>query len=146
MAYHCINGFLLMLIYCLTKIQQLKWFYCFGKYAKWPFSRIYLGFWYVWSEVLIFLCLYCQRFHIASHYGIEECPNQLWRNVGLSWPVFLGFHTIGTIFLLRPKDHDRKPESFPFQHTWIWNSLFNFFGVTFIFSLCFSSLTLVCDI
>jgi hypothetical protein len=53
--------------------------------------------------------------HIASHCGIEKCPNKLWRNFGPSWFIFLGFHTIGIIFLLKSKDRDKKPKSFPFQ-------------------------------
>jgi hypothetical protein len=105
-----------------------------------------MGFYMFGGEVSILPCLYYQRSHTTSHCGIKECLNQLWRNARPSWFDFLGFHTIGIIFRLKSKDHDRKPESFPFQHTWIWNSLFKFFGVTFIFFLCLIFFTLVCDI
>jgi hypothetical protein len=113
---HCIIGSSLPLIYGLAKItiievimlfwqiykvtilKNLSWFL---KCLRWSFNPP---------------CLYYQRSHIASHCGIKKCPNQLWRNVGLSWLVFPGSHTTDTFFLLKSKDYDSDPKSFPFPH------------------------------
>ncbi len=94
----------------------MKWLCCFSKFARWLFSRTYRVVWNVYNEVLVLPCLYYQKSHIASHCGIKECPNQLWRNVGLSWLAFPGSHTTHTFFLLKSKDHDREPKFFPFPH------------------------------
>jgi len=142
-AYHCINGFLLPLIYCLIIIIIVEMIMLFWQVCKVAIFKNLSWFSICLGWSLVLPCLYC---HITNHCGIQECPNQLWRNVGPSWLAILRFHTIGTIFLVISKDHYREQEFFPVQHTWIWNSLLIFFGVPFISFLCLSSLTLVCDI
>jgi len=132
-VYYCINRFPFPLIYGLVRmiiveVIMLFWQVCkVAIFKNLSWFLICLGWNFSLPSTLPSIS------HTTHHCGIKECPNQLCRNVGPSWLAFLGSHKMDL-------------HSFPFQHTWIWNSLFKLFGVTFIFFLCLSSLTLIYDI
>jgi hypothetical protein len=144
-AYHCINGFLFPLIYGLTKIQELRWLCCFGKFVRWPFSRFSHGFWYFGVKFQSSLTSTIKDLTFQAIVGLKNVQLAM----GKCWTFMTCFSRISHnwyhLFLIS-KDHDKKLDSFPFQHIWIWNSLLKLFGATFIFFLFLSSLTLIYDI
>ncbi len=112
---HYIIGSSLPLIYGLARITTIEVIMLFQQICKVNvFKKLLWILRCLWVSILP--CLYYQKSHIGSHYGIKECPNQLWRNVGLSWLAFPISHTTDTFFLFKSKDYDREPKFFPFPH------------------------------
>jgi hypothetical protein len=144
---HYINGFPLPLIYGLakiTRVEAIMWF--------WQVCKVAILKYLSWF--LICLGVKFQSSFASIVKNLTLRPIMGLRNVQINYGEMLDLHDLLfqdltqliIPFFFRLKDHDKKPIFFPFQHTWIWNSLFKLLGITSIFFLCLSSLTQVYDI
>ncbi len=111
MAYHCINGLPLPLIYGLTRITIVEVIMLFWQVCKVAILKnlswflICLG----WKSQYSFICI-VKEFTLQAIVGSRNVQITYGKMFDLH-DVFLGSHTIGIIFLFRSQDHDRKPKS-----------------------------------